>query len=115
MYPKVKVYFGQAKACLWFYDWGRLGKVEILPVVSKMDTCEGWTPHVYYTMLYFCIFKKIYWAHFWEKLGNQSKRVCQGKGLNTGFSTEVQWLVTWDQALFSFHFKNNIPAGKAEF
>ena len=53
MYPTVKVYFGQAKACLWFYDWVRLGKVEILLVVSKMDTCEGWTPHVYYTTLYF--------------------------------------------------------------
>ena len=45
---------------------------------------------MFITQRYTCIFKKIYWAHFLEKLGNQSKRVCQGKGLNTGFSTEVQ-------------------------
>ena len=120
------------------FPWHHVPKTELRFILGRRKlvydfmTGEDWEKQKYYrlwakwipvkvghlmfiTQRYTCIFKKIYWAHFWEKLGNQSKRVCQGKGLNTGFSTEVQWLVTWDQALFSFHFKNNIPAGKVEF
>ena len=63
------------------------------------------------------LFLRKFIGHIFEKSWEirVRKRVWQGKGLNTGFSTQVQWLVTWDKALFSFRFKNNILAGKVEF
>ena len=52
---------------------------------------------------------KIWWNTLMDCI-----RLCNGLFLNLETDGKVRTIVTWDQALFSFRFVNNVPAGMAK-
>ena len=52
---------------------------------------------------------KIWWNTLMDCI-----RLCNGLFLNLETDGKVRTIVTWDQALFSFRFVNNVPVGMAK-